>query len=120
MNGTLIQKIQRQLASSTMSPPISGPIASATLDSAVQMPSARERSSPGNATVTSASDSEISAAAPRPWIARPPISCSGSMAVAETTDPTPKTTIPAWNERLRPSRSPARLRVTTNADIISR
>ena len=65
-SGTFSQKIQRQLASSMTVPPTSGPIASAMLDTAAQIPSARSRSSGGNATVAIASERPSSEAPPIP------------------------------------------------------
>jgi len=53
--GTLTQKIQSQLIPSTMAPPTSGPLATATPVIALKIPIAAPRFSGGNAALRSAS-----------------------------------------------------------------
>jgi hypothetical protein len=117
--GRFIQKITRQ-SSSISTPPASGPIASATADTAAQMPSARGCSSLGKTLQTSASESESIGAAPTPCSTRPRISASWLSAAPETTDPIAKKTIPTRKTRLRPNMSPSRPAVTTSTAIVSR
>ena len=100
--GRLIQKIRRQ-STSTSSPPIAGPTASAIEDTAVQIPIACAWRSPGNASQVIASESEISAAPPTPWTTRPTMIAVSLCAVAETTEPIAKIVIPARKTRFRPS-----------------
>jgi hypothetical protein len=59
-------------------------------------------------------------AAPMPCTTRPPISISGLAAVAETTEPAAKKTMPARNARLRPNMSPSRPAVMTRIAIVNR
>ena len=117
--GRFIQKITRQ-SISIRTPPASGPIASASAETAAQMPSARGCSAAGKALQTSASESESIGAAPAPCRTRPTISPTWSPAAPETTEPTAKTTMPAMKTRLRPNMSPSRPAVTTSTAIVSR
>ena len=110
--GRFIQKITRQSISIRM-PPASGPIASATAETAAQIPSARGCSSAGKALQTSASESDSIGAAPAPCRTRPRISVVASPAAPETTEPAAKTAMPKKKTRLRPNMSPSRPAVTT-------
>ena len=117
--GRFIQKITRQ-SISISTPPASGPIPSATAETAAQIPSARGCSADGKALQTSASESDNIGAAPAPCSTRPTINPTWSPAAPETTDPTAKTPIPTMKTRLRPNMSPSRPAVTTSTAIVSR
>ena len=71
--GTLIRKTQFQLACSVISPPTSGPIASASADTPAQMPIAVPRSRGGKVAAMIASVAGFISAAPTPWTIRHPI-----------------------------------------------
>ncbi len=117
--GRFIQKIKRQ-SISIRTPPASGPMPSATAETAAQMPSARGCSAEGKALQTRASESESIGAAPAPCSTRPKISPTWSPAAPETTEPIAKTAMPAMKTRLRPNMSPSRPAVTTSTAIVSR
>ena len=93
-SGRFIKKITRQ-SSSTSTPPTSGPTASAEAETPAQIPSAFGTSASGKALQTRASERVSTGAAPTPCRIRPPISTSGSLAIPETTEPTPKANIPS-------------------------
>ena len=117
--GRFIQKITRQ-SISIRRPPASGPIASATAETAAQIPSARGCSAGGKTLQTSASESDSIGAAPAPCRTRPTISVAWSPAAPERTEPAAKTTMPTRKTRLRPNMSPSRPAVTTSTAIVSR
>ena len=117
--GRFIQKITRQ-SISTSRPPTSGPIASATAETAAQIPSARGCFSAGKALQTRASESASIGAAPTPCRTRPRIRVCWSPAAPETTEPRAKTAVPRMKTRLRPNMSPSRPAVTTSTAIVSR
>src|SRR6185312_6200516 len=85
--GRFIQKISRQ-SISISTPPASGPIPSATAETAAQIPSARGCFAGGKALQTSARESDNIGAALAPCSTRPTISPAWSPAAPETTDPT--------------------------------
>ena len=118
--GRLMKKIQRQLAASISTPPTSGPMASATAETAAQIPSARGCSSGGNAAVVRASDSESSAAPPTPCSTLPATSTSSVPAAPATSEPIANRTMPHTKTRRRPTMSPSRPAVTTVAARVSR
>ena len=118
--GTASQKMRRQLTNSTAVPPTSGPMARAIADTAAQMPTARGRSSGGNARLAIARESASNAAPPAPCTTRPAISWPTEPAVAQITEPAPNVSIPSWKIRFRPTMSPSRPRVTTSAAKVSR
>src|SRR5918994_5989460 len=72
-NGTLTRNTQRQPATSTSTPPRTGPMASATPATAAQIPNALARSSGGNSTASSDSEGGNTQAAAAPISARAPI-----------------------------------------------
>ena len=71
--GTLTKKIQFQLMLSTIRPPTSGPIASASAETPAQMPIAWPRCRGGNVAVMIESVAGFISAAPMPCTARAPI-----------------------------------------------
>ena len=116
----MIQKIQRQLTTSSSAPPSSGPMPRARAETPAQMPSALGRSAVGKTEETMASDSPSSGAAPRPWIRRPATSTSSWLAVAQTAEPSANRPMPIRKTRRRPNMSPSRPAVTTVAASTSR
>lgn len=92
---------------STTAPPMTGPSATPTPDTAPQMPIAMARRAGGTAAARSVRDSGMTAAAPTPWSVRAAISCSGDPARADATEASANSAIPPTNTRRRPSRSPS-------------
>ena len=115
-----MKKIQRQLAASISTPPASGPTASATADTAAQIPSARGCSSGGKAAQVRASESDSSADPPTPWTTRPAIRSSSVPAAPAMSDPTPNRAMPQTNTSRLPTMSPSRPAATTPAARVSR
>ena len=72
--GTLMKKIQLQSMCWVMSPPTSGPIASAMAETPAQMPIAIPRCRGGNVAVMIESVAGFMSAEPTPWTTRAPIS----------------------------------------------
>lgn len=105
--GTLSQKIHGQEMPCTTAPPSSGPSGTASPVTAVNVPSTRGRSAGGNATLSSASATGITMAAPAPWTARAAINHPAPVARAHAADAAVNNPRPAMNTRRRPSRSPA-------------
>ena len=107
--GTLMKKIHGQENACVSTPPSTRPTADPPDAIAAQTPSALPRSLPSeNVVLMIASAAGEMNAAPRPWSARVPISQVELVARPFRSDATVKTTTPARNSRLRPSRSPAR------------
>ena len=107
-NGTLIRKIQCQVAISTSTPPRTGPSAEDT--SAITAISARPRPrcSGGNTSTVIAKPSGARMPAPAPWITLKMTSHSTDQAVAHSADPIVKTVRPMMKKRLRPNWSASR------------
>ncbi len=101
--GTLIAKIQCQLAHSTSAPPSSGPIAAATLATTAMVARPRPRCSGGNTIAVVASASGARMPAPTAWITRNPISASIDDASAHSSEPSVKIVMPIRKKRLRPN-----------------
>jgi hypothetical protein len=106
-NGTLMAKIQRQLATSISQPPTSGPMTNAIPPHAVHEPIAPPRSSGGKAAMMMASALGVSSAPKTPWSARAAMSTSIVGAIAQTMLTTPKPTTPIVKTRRSPKRSPS-------------
>ena len=103
----LNQKIARQFQTPTSKPPMTGPRASASPQTAVHTPTARARArSSGYRWRSMDSVPGSLAAAPSPITARPPISIGASGASAHSTEPAPKIATPMSMTRLRPNSSP--------------
>ena len=117
--GTLTQKITRQ-SISISAPPASGPIASATAETAAQIPSALACSAlPGKTLQMIASERVSIGAAPTPWTTRPAISISGPLAAPERTEPAAKITIPTGTPACD-DMSPSRPALITRIAIVNR
>ena len=71
--GTLMKKIQFQFRFSTIRPPTSGPIASASAETPAQIPIAWPRCFGGKVATMMESEAGFISAAPTPWTARAPI-----------------------------------------------
>src|SRR3954451_14693973 len=119
-NGTLIPKIQRQVAWSTSRPPPSGPITIAMPAQAVHVPIAAPRSSAGKVAVMTASEDGTSSAPAIPWSARAATSSSAVGASAQMTDVVPKPASPTAKIRRRPSRSPSEPPTSSKETSVSR
>ena len=118
--GRFIQKITRQ-SSSISTPPASGPIASATAETAAQMPSARGCSSAGKTLQTSASESEQHRR--RPDALQDPAGDQPVLVAGGAGDDRAerrRRPCRAMKTRLRPNMSPSRPAVTTSTAIVSR
>src|SRR4051794_12730697 len=104
--GTLIRKTQCQDAYSTSTPPTTGPSAIPETEIAPQIPTARPRSSGGNAAEINESESGMMNAAPSPCSARIAISISMFCEKAAANDVAANRAGPAMNQRLGPSGAP--------------
>ena len=104
-NGTLTRNTQRQSATSTSTPPTTGPSASPSPATADQIPAALARSSGGKSTTSKDSAGGITHAAATPISARAAISSPTVCAAAASTDVTAKPISPSTNTRRRPNRS---------------
>ena len=107
MTGTLMRKIQRQLAP-TSSPPSTGPPPAATPPTPAHIPTAVPRCRGGNTDSASPREVGISTAAPAACSARQAISAGSPGATAHPSDATPNTTSPARKNSRRPMPSAAR------------
>ena len=85
-----------------MSPPTSGPIASASAETPAQMPIAVPRSRGGNVAAMIESVAGFMSAAPAPWRTRAAISSPLESASPHQSDATVKTTIPMTKISRRP------------------
>ena len=101
-NGTLIAKIQRQLATSISQPPTSGPTTVAMPPQAVHDPIAAPRSSGGKFPTITASALGVSSAPKTPCSARPATSTSIEGASAHMMLTTPKPATPIVKIRRSP------------------
>ncbi len=90
-----------------MTPPSSGPIASAMAETPAQTPIAVPRSLAANVAVMIESVAGIISAAPMPWTARAPISSVALPESPQSSEETVKTTRPMMKIRRRPTRSPS-------------
>ena len=106
--GMLIRKIQCQLATSTSTPPSTGPSAEDTSATTAISARPRPRCSGGNTSTVIAKPSGARMPAPTPWIARNTISHSTDHAVAHSAEPIVKTVRPMMKKRLRPNWSASR------------
>ena len=117
--GRLIQKITRQ-SSSIRTPPTSGPIASATAETAGPDPE-RPRLLAGGEGVADERQRERQHRRRADPLQDPAgISIAGVAGGAGETEPSAKTTMPTRKTRLRPNMSPSRPAVTTRTAITSR
>src|SRR5919108_3157886 len=104
-NGTFTRNTQRQPATSTSTPPTTGPRASPSPPTADQIPTAFGRSSGGNSTASSDSAGGNTQAAATPISTRAAITSPTVCEAAVSTDATAKPTNPNRNTRRRPNRS---------------
>ena len=102
-----MKKIQFQLRLSTIRPPASGPIASASAETPAQMPIARPRSRGGKVAVMIESVAGFISAAPTPWTARAPIRKEALGARPHASEASVKIARPTVNMRRRPYMSPS-------------
>ena len=103
--GTLTKKIQFQPMLSTIRPPASGPIASASAETPAQMPIAWPRCFGGNVAVMIESVAGFINAAPMPCTARAPIRKPAFGAKPHASDDNEKTARPMMKILRRPKRS---------------
>ena len=92
---------------SSSAPDTIGPIAPPAPANPAHTAMARERSSGGKIVVMIESVAGITNAAPMPMTARPAITWFAPVAIPATMAPSPNTTRPLSNARLRPNRSPS-------------
>ena len=117
--GTLIQKIQCQSSPCTTAPPASGPIATPSPLTPLQIPSAMPRPCGGVASDSSVSVSGKTIAAPAPCTARAAISMAVSGDRAAAALAAVKTASPMTNIRRRPKRSPSAAPVRSSTANVS-
>src|SRR5215217_4258846 len=103
--GTLTRNTQRQPATSTSTPPTTGPRASPSPPTADQIPTAFGRSSGGNSTARSDSAGGSTQDAATPMSTRAAITSPTVCDAAVSTDAAAKPTNPDTNTRRRPNRS---------------
>ena len=103
--GIFTKKIQRHDNQVVSMPPTRGPIATAAPVVAPQIPNAVPRSRPWNSCESSARETANMIAPPIPCPARARIKKSGVVAAPHSAEAAVKSTTPATNTRLRPSRS---------------
>ena len=101
-SGTLIANINRQEASATTQPPMSGPTIAAIAPHAVQVPIAALRWCVGNALTMTAKALGARTAPETPCNARAAISTPLSGAIAHSSEKPPKETTPSRNARCSP------------------
>ncbi len=106
--GTLTRKTEPHQKCSISTPPVIGPMAMARPTAPAQMPIALGCSCRSKTFMMMASVAGITKAPPRPITARKVISSPGEEAIAESSEPTPKTSMPPSSVHLRPIRSPSR------------
>ncbi len=104
--GTLTKKIHSHPRPSVISPPISGPTATAPPTVAPQIPIALARSRPSNSCAISARAVANIAAAPVPWTPRARLRTVGSPASPQANEAAVNRAKPKLNTRRRPIRSP--------------
>ncbi len=100
--GMLTKKIQLQSRCSVMSPPTSGPIASASADTPAQIPIAVPRCRGGNVAAMIESVAGFISAAPAPWNTRAAISSSLESARPHQSEAVVKTAMPMTKISRRP------------------
>lgn len=103
--GTLTRNTEPHQKWSIRTPPMTGPPARPTDETAAQMAIALGRSRSSNSCTSTASVPGMRNAAPRPMNARAAMRASGEPAQAATADPRPNTARPVTSARLRPNRS---------------
>src|SRR5919107_4130110 len=113
--GTFTRKQSRQSERWISVPPIGGPSAAAMAAEDPYTVSARARRPAGNAFTTSAREAGTTIAPPSAWSARAPMRKPADGATAQRALAVVNRTTPAWNMRLRPSRSASRPDPTRNA-----
>ena len=118
--GTLIRKIHRHDAMSTISPPSTGPARIPIPPQAVHLPIAPPRSSLGKTETMIASAAGVSIAPETPCRARATISTPIVGDSAHSAEPIPKPLTPAMNTRRSPSRSVSDPASRISADSVSR
>ncbi len=106
-SGRLIRKIQRQEASTSSSPPASGPSTPKIAPHAVQLPIAAPRSDCENVFTITASELGTSSAPATPCSARAATSAPIDGASAHASDVMPKPATPIAKIRRSPNRSPS-------------
>ena len=107
--GMLTKKIHSHESASVSTPPSRTPAAAPKPPTAPQTPRAMFRSRPSaNVVIRIASAAGEIVAAPRPWIARAPISAVSDQARPQSSEPRAKMTSPAMKTRRRPSTSAVR------------
>jgi hypothetical protein len=104
----LIRKIHSQLATSTSTPPSTGPSAVVTRATTAISARPRPRCSGGNTSTVIAKPSGARMPAPTPCSTRKMISHSIDQAAAHSADPIVKTVRPMMKKRLRPNWSASR------------
>ena len=117
--GTLTKKIQFQLACSVSSPPMSGPIASASAETPAQMPIAVPRWRGGNVAVMIDSVAGLISAAPPPCRTRAAISSCPVVERPQRREASVKTTIPTTKSRRLPYASASLPPMSINAANVS-
>ena len=117
--GTLTKKIHSQPRCSVITPPTSGPIATAPPIVAPQTPNAVARSLPWNSWPISASEVANIPAPPTPCRPRARFSRVGSPAIPQRNEAKVKIANPIVKTRRRPSRSPSEPAVSRNEASIS-
>ena len=116
----LIRKPQRQLKLVVSQPPSSGPIAVDAPATPPHTPNAIARSRPRNLETSSDAVAGIMSAAPMPSMIDSPTMSMGTLVEIDAMkEPTPKSTAPNMNMRLRPNRSPRRPPVIVSAARVS-
>ena len=100
-----MKKIQLQPMCSVITPPISGPIASADAETPAQIPMAMPRWRGGKVAAMIESVAGFISAAPAPWTTRAPISICSLPARPQASDETVKMVRPTMKIRRRPSMS---------------
>ena len=117
--GTLTKKIHSQPMPVVMTPPITGPIATAAPVTAPNTPNATPRSRPWKAWAISASEVANIIAPPVPCTARARLSTRGVPDRPQTAEEIVNTTRPATNTRRRPIRSATAPEVSRKAASVS-
>ena len=105
--GTLTKKIHSHPRCSVITPPTTGPTATANPVVAPHSPIAVPRSLGANSWAIRASEVANIIAPPRPCTARATLSTVGEPASPQTNDETTNTAMPVTKTRRRPSRSPS-------------
>ena len=117
--GTLTKKIHCQPMPEVMTPPSTGPTATAAPVTAPNTPNAVPRSLPWKAWAISASEVANIIAPPVPCTARARLSISGVLDRPQTAEEAVNTNRPVTNTRLRPIRSATEPEVSRNAASVS-